>query len=41
MPASPRRVGAETSKTRDAPLDCVEKLMLEQGYFSYPPCTGD
>jgi AcrR family transcriptional regulator len=27
-----RRVGAETSKTRHALLDAVEKLMLEQGY---------
>jgi len=34
MSASPRRVGAETSQKRDALLDCVEKLMLEQGYFS-------
>ncbi len=30
--ASPRRVGAATSKTRDFLLDCVEKLMLETGY---------
>jgi AcrR family transcriptional regulator len=30
--ASPRRVGAETSKTRDLLLDCVERLMLEAGY---------
>jgi TetR/AcrR family transcriptional repressor of nem operon len=30
--ASPRRVGAETSKTRDVLLDCVERLMLEKGY---------
>lgn len=29
---SPRRVGAETSKTRDVLLDCVERLMLAQGY---------
>ena len=29
---SPRRVGAETSKTRDRLLDGVERLMLEQGY---------
>jgi AcrR family transcriptional regulator len=29
-----RRVGAETSKTRDVLLDCVEKLMLEEGYAS-------
>lgn len=34
MAASPRRVGAETSKTRDALLDCVEKMMLEDGYAS-------
>lgn len=34
MSASPRRVGAETSKTRDALLDCVEQLMLEEGYAS-------
>jgi TetR/AcrR family transcriptional repressor of nem operon len=30
--ASPRRVGAETSKTRDVLLDSVERLMLERGY---------
>jgi AcrR family transcriptional regulator len=30
--ASPRRVGAETSKTRDLLLDCVERLMLAKGY---------
>jgi AcrR family transcriptional regulator len=34
MAAAPRRVGAETSKTRDALLDSVEKLMLEEGYAS-------
>ncbi|HME75807.1 MAG TPA: TetR/AcrR family transcriptional regulator [Mycobacterium sp.] len=34
MAASSRRVGAETSKTRDALLGCVEKLMLEEGYAS-------
>ncbi|BCO88188.1 TetR family transcriptional regulator [Mycobacterium paraintracellulare] len=34
MAASSRRVGAETSKTRDALLVCVEKLMLEEGYAS-------
>lgn len=34
MAAAPRRVGAETSKTRDALLDCVEKIMLEDGYAS-------
>jgi AcrR family transcriptional regulator len=32
--ASPRRVGAETSKTRDLLLDCVERLMLDTGYAS-------
>ena len=30
--ATPRRVGAETAKTRDLLLDCVERLMLEMGY---------
>ena len=30
--ASPRRVGAETSKTRDLLLDCVERLMANTGY---------
>jgi AcrR family transcriptional regulator len=30
--ASARRVGTATSKTRDALLDCVERLMLKQGY---------
>ncbi|VEG46872.1 TetR family transcriptional regulator [Mycolicibacterium flavescens] len=34
MAASPRRVGAETSKTRDTLLDAVEKMMLEEGYAS-------
>lgn len=34
MTTSSRRVGAETSKTRDALLDCVEKIMLEEGYPS-------
>ena len=34
MVAAPRRVGAETSKTRDVLLDCVEKMMLEDGYAS-------
>lgn len=34
MAASPRRVGAETSKTRDTLLDSVEKMMLEEGYAS-------
>jgi AcrR family transcriptional regulator len=32
--ASARRVGAETSKTRDLLLDCVERLMVEAGYAS-------
>ncbi|MFI7530225.1 TetR/AcrR family transcriptional regulator [Nocardia salmonicida] len=31
---SPRRVGAETSKTRDTLLDCVERMVFEQGYAS-------
>lgn len=34
MAASSRRVGAETSKTRNVLLDCVETLMLEEGYAS-------
>ncbi|KUI05514.1 TetR family transcriptional regulator [Mycolicibacterium acapulense] len=34
MAASPRRIGAETSKTRDTLLDAVEKMMLEEGYAS-------
>lgn len=34
MAASARRVGAQTSKTRDALLDSVEKLMVKQGYAS-------
>jgi AcrR family transcriptional regulator len=34
MTTAPRRVGAETSKTRDAMLDCVETMMLEEGYAS-------
>ena len=29
---SPRRVGAETSKTRQELLDAVERLMLDEGY---------
>ncbi len=28
----PRRVGAETSQTRDGLLDCVEQLMMYKGY---------
>jgi AcrR family transcriptional regulator len=32
MPKAVRRVGAQTSKSRDALLDCVERLMLEEGY---------
>ncbi|RDH76314.1 TetR/AcrR family transcriptional regulator [Mycolicibacterium moriokaense] len=34
MATSSRRVGAETSKTRDVLLSCVEKMMLEEGYAS-------
>lgn len=34
MAASSRRVGAETSKTRDTLLDCVEQMMLSEGYAS-------
>jgi AcrR family transcriptional regulator len=34
MATAPRRVGAETSKTRDVLLDCVEKMMLDEGYAS-------
>lgn len=34
MAASPRRVGAETSKTREVLLDHVEKMMLGEGYAS-------
>src|SRR6476620_10394205 len=34
MTASARRVGAETSKTRDALLDHVERMMLDDGYPS-------
>ncbi|WP_179475772.1 TetR/AcrR family transcriptional regulator [Mycolicibacterium vinylchloridicum] len=34
MATSARRVGAQTSKTRDVLLDHVEKLMLEEGYAS-------
>ena len=30
--ATKRRVGAETSKTRDAVLDSVEGLLLDEGY---------
>ena len=30
--ATTRRVGAETSETRDRLLDCVERLMLAEGY---------
>ena len=29
---TPRRVGAETSKTRDLLLDCAEQLMVAEGY---------
>jgi TetR/AcrR family transcriptional regulator, transcriptional repressor for nem operon len=34
MATSARRVGAETSKTRDLLLECVEKMMLDEGYAS-------
>lgn len=34
MATPSRRVGAETSKTRDTLLDCVEKMMLDEGYAS-------
>ena len=34
MATAVRRVGAETSKTREVLLDCVEKMMLEEGYPS-------
>jgi AcrR family transcriptional regulator len=34
MATSSRRVGAETSKTRDVLLDRVETMMLEEGYAS-------
>lgn len=34
MAASARRVGAETSKTRDILLDWVERMMFEEGYAS-------
>lgn len=34
MAGAARRVGAETSKTRDTLLDHVEKLMLDEGYAS-------
>lgn len=34
MATPARRVGSETSKTRDVLLDCVEKMMLEDGYAS-------
>ena len=34
MATSSRRVGAATSKTRDTLLDCVETMMLEEGYAS-------
>jgi AcrR family transcriptional regulator len=30
--APPRRVGRETSQTRDRLLDCVERLMVDTGY---------
>jgi AcrR family transcriptional regulator len=34
MATSARRVGAETSKTRDTLLDCVEQMMFAEGYAS-------
>lgn len=34
MAATSRRVGAETSKTRETLLECVEQMMLEDGYAS-------
>jgi AcrR family transcriptional regulator len=34
MAASVRRVGAETSETRETLLKCVETMMLEEGYAS-------
>lgn len=34
MASSTRRVGAETSKTRDTLLNCVEQMMLAEGYAS-------
>lgn len=34
MATSSRRVGTETSKTRDTLLDCVERMMIDQGYAS-------
>ncbi len=34
MAGAARRVGAETSKTRDTLLDHVERLMLDEGYAS-------
>jgi len=30
--AANRRVGAQTSKTRDVLLDCVERILLDEGY---------
>ena len=30
--ATPRRIGAETSKKRDELLDCVERLLVSKGY---------
>lgn len=34
MAAASRRVGAESSKTRDALLGCVETMMMDEGYAS-------
>lgn len=43
MAASTRRVGAETSKTRDVLLDSVEKMMIDVGYpgVSYRALAAD
>lgn len=40
---SGRRVGAETSKTREQLLDCVERIMVEHGYagVSYRAVAAD
>jgi AcrR family transcriptional regulator len=34
MATSSRRVGTEASKTRDTLLDCVERMMIDEGYAS-------
>src|SRR3954454_21812589 len=38
-----RRIGTETSKTRDLLLDCVERLMLAKGYagVTYRAVAGE